>query len=332
MKKLLILILCLLLTGCASRAGHSDFAPGEENRLVVYTSHKEEVYRPIIREFEERTGIWVQVVTGGTSDLLERIAQEKAAPQADVMFGGGVESLDSYRRLFDPVQCREAENITDHLLSPDDPWIPFSALPVVLVYNTMLVEPGNLTGWADLQRPEFAGKIAMADPARSGSSFTALVTGLSACGDEAMRALALNLLGQQLDASREVLGKVADGSCLVGITLEETALQRIAAGDNLAMVYPTEGTSCVPDGTAVVLGAPHSENALRFLDFTLSRQVQQLLGEQFYRRSVRRDVTAPAALIPMDELVLVDYPAHWAVEHRADILQKWEWSVKEGAA
>ena len=37
----------------------------------MYTSHKQEVYAPIIKEFEERTGIWVEVVPGGTTELLE---------------------------------------------------------------------------------------------------------------------------------------------------------------------------------------------------------------------------------------------------------------------
>lgn len=49
-------------------------APDETERLVVYTSHKEEVYQPIVEEFERRTGVWVQVVSGGTTELLERIA------------------------------------------------------------------------------------------------------------------------------------------------------------------------------------------------------------------------------------------------------------------
>ena len=62
----------LLLTGCAAGSGtaaESALAPAEEDRLVVYTSHKEEVWQPIVREFEERTGIWVDVVTGGTNEI-----------------------------------------------------------------------------------------------------------------------------------------------------------------------------------------------------------------------------------------------------------------------
>ena len=60
LKKGLSLALSLLfLTGFAGARGQSvsTFAPAEENRVVIYTSHKEEVYGPIVKEFEERTGL-----------------------------------------------------------------------------------------------------------------------------------------------------------------------------------------------------------------------------------------------------------------------------------
>ena len=71
-------------------AGEAELslAPPEDERLVVYTSHKQELWWPIVREFEERTGIWVDVVTGGSNELLERISEEAESPRADVMFGG----------------------------------------------------------------------------------------------------------------------------------------------------------------------------------------------------------------------------------------------------
>ena len=329
--KLLSLLLALVvLSGCGAASVEGGTMPQPEQRLVVYTSHKEEVYRPIIREFEERTGIWVELVTGGSYELLEQIEAEKDAPRADVMFGGGVESLESYRRLFQPTRCAHWSQITESLRQPEDCWTSFSALPLVLIYNPKLVDPSHLTGWQDLTREEFRGKIAFADPTRSASSFTALVTLLSACGEETLARVARNLDGCQLSSSGEVLSAVADGSCLVGVTLEETALQRIAAGNNLALVYPAEGTSCIPDGTAVIAGAPHPENAERFLEFTLSREVQQLLGERFFRRSVRSDVTVPASLPAMEELKLVDYDVRWASENREELLSRWA-AALEGA-
>lgn len=328
--KLLSLLLALVvLSGCGAASVEGGTMPQPEQRLVVYTSHKEEVYRPIIREFEERTGIWVELVTGGSYELLEQIEAEKDAPRADVMFGGGVESLESYRHLFQPTRCAHWSQITESLRQPEDCWTPFSALPLVLIYNTKLVDASQLQGWEDLTRPEFRGKIAFADPTKSGSSFTAVTTVELCCGEEVMQALAGNLDGCQLSSSGEVLTAVADGEALVGVTLEETALQRIAAGDNLALVYPREGTSCVPDGTALIAGAPHRENAEKFLDFTLSREVQQLLGSRFYRRSVRSDVAAANSLPAMETLNLVDYDPRWAAEHREEILRQWDDALED---
>lgn len=329
----LLLFLSFLLTGCGAAESEHVEIPSADQQLTIYTSHKEEVYRPIIREFEERTGIWVNVVTGGTNELLEQIAQEKDAPVADVMFGGGVESLESYREFFEPYVCTESGYIDSRFLNTDACWTPFSSLPVVLIYNTKLVAPEQLTGWADLSRPEFSGRIAFADPQVSASSFTALVTQIyvSEMGGKAtLEAFARALNGHQLDSSGDVLTSVADGTDLVGITLEETALKRIAAGDDIALVYPADGTSCVPDGSALILGAPHSENAKLFLDFTVCYSVQQLLADSFCRRPVRTDVQPGQALSAQPEITLVDYDVAWASQNRDTILSDWAFLQKEG--
>ena len=140
------LVLLLTLTGCAQTAVQPDFAPAEEKRLVLYTSHKKEVWSPLVREFEARTGIWVEVVEGGSNELLEQLSQQKDAPQADVMFGGGVESLESYRELFEPYACTDAAQILPQYRAKDDIWTPFSSLPVVFVYNPKLVRAEGSAG------------------------------------------------------------------------------------------------------------------------------------------------------------------------------------------
>ena len=318
----------LLLTGCAAGGGtaeESALAPAEEDRLVVYTSHKEEVWWPIVREFEERTGIWVDVVTGGTNELLSRIAQEAEAPAADVMFGGGVDSLEVYGDCFEPYVCVQQEAIAERYRSEDGLWTPFSALPVVLIYNTKLLSAEEVTSWRDLLLPQLRGKIAFADPGVSGSCFTGLATLLQAVGgsqDDALRQFAYNLDGRELASSGNILTAVSDGSCWVGVTLEESAWKRVTAGDSIAVVYPQDGTSAVPDGSALIRGAAHPDNAKRFLDFTVSYEVQQLLSEQ-YRRPVRGDVEVNPALPDSSELTLLDYDLDWSRENHDAILMSW---------
>lgn len=333
MKKWILfpLLAALFLSACQKTERTTEYTPDESMRLTIYTSHKEEVYMPIVREFEERTGIWVDVITGGTNELLERIESQQDNVEADVMFGGGVESLKAYEHCFSPYVVGSSGSIREPHQAEDAVWTPFSALPVVLIYNTKLVSPDKITGWSSLSDPIFRGRIAFADPAISGSSFTALATQILAgkSMDKTLATLAENLQGKILSSSGDVLNAVADGSYLVGITLEETALKYIAAGADLAMVYPEEGTSCVPDASAIVKGAPHSENAKRFLDFTVSYEVQQMLSESSYRRPVRSDIPAGESLLPLQDIVLVDYDIDWACKNRDVILSDWSFYLKE---
>ena len=67
MKRLALLVMLAALALCAAAGAAQTPAPDEAQRLTVYTSHKEEVYRPVIEEFERRTGVWVRVVEGGTA-------------------------------------------------------------------------------------------------------------------------------------------------------------------------------------------------------------------------------------------------------------------------
>ncbi len=328
--------LILLFSGCAGTSpAPPSYAPPDSKQLTVYTSHKESVYLPIVREFEERTGIWVDVVTGGTNELLDKISEEQNAPVADVMFGGGVESLLSHKDCFQPYVAAGSGSIPDPYTSAEAYWTPFSALPVVLIYNTKLVTPSELTGWADLAKPQFHGKIAFADPAVSGSSFTALVTEIYALGAQEkgpMDLLASALDGNVLSDSGDVITAVANGNYLVGITLEQTAWKAISDGNEIAMVYPCEGTSCVPDGSALVKNGPHCENAKLFLDFTISRDVQTMLTDEVHRRSIRSDVPPSADLPETEAFPQVPYDIAWACQNQMSILEQWSALVMERAS
>ncbi len=340
MKKLWLsfLILFLLsgaLTGCGNSYSSqlSSFAPPEEKRLVIYTSHKEDVYGPIVEEFQARTGIWAEVVTGGTGELLDRIWKEKTSPQADVMFGGGVESLLAYASCFEPYLCSDVSRFKPGLVQGEGLYTPFSSLPFVLIYNTRLVTPGDLTGWADLLDSRWKGRIAFADPAISGSSYTAAVTMLSALpGDrwENLSSFYANLDSIVLEDSGDVTGKVASGSLSIGITLEQTALTAMAQGAGIGIVYPEEGTSILPDATALIAGAAHRENALAFLEFVQGTDVQELVVNRFSRRSVRTDVADRPDLPPIDTLTVIRYNIADASALKEEFLQRWESLRKEG--
>ena len=330
-----LIIISILFSGCGFRSDPQllDYSPDAAQRLVVYTSHKEEVYGPIIEEFEERTGIWVELVCGGTGELLDRIKKEKNSPTADVMFGGGVESLLSYEDCFEPYTVSGADMLLPGLRQRDDICTPFSSLPFVIIYNTKLVRQDEIKGWADLLDGQWKGRIAFADPAVSGSSYSAVMTMLTALGGDRWELLEHfyeNLDSVILEDSGDVASMVDSGAMSVGITLEQTALKSIAQGAKIGIVYPEEGTSILPDGSALVAGAPHRGNAVAFLEFVQSTDVQEQVVSSFSRRSVRIDVDDPEGLLPADQIPLIEYDVEEASSVKEEFLNRWGFLRKDG--
>ncbi len=327
----------MFLTACGEQVRNMNEAiPGasDDKRLVIFTSHKEEVFEPVVREFEEATGIWVDVVTGGTQELLERIASGDIPEEGcDIMFGGGVESLAAFSAYFEAYRVSEYEMLDSEFASKDDTYTVFSSLPVVIIYNDKLVYTDSApAGYRELFDEKWKGKIAFADPRNSGTSCTALETMVQLLeGDmqDPVSDFAKQLEYSCLEKSGEVVNAVDAGTKLIGITLEEYALKQKAAGADIEIVYPQEGTSAIPDGAAIVKGTKRRENAASFIEFVSGRNVQQYIEDNFYRRSVRLDVTDATGQGAVGtgelrrDILTMDYDLVRASGEQARLLGKW---------
>lgn len=301
MTATLLAAVMLLLSACAGSERKqeieelsSSYAVPQEKQLIVYTSHKEEVYLPIIREFESRTGIWVELHTGGTTQMFSEVKEASEQGRCDIMFGGGIESYEAAKDLFMPYVPVERSALDPDYVDDEDRWIPFTELPIVFVYNKKLVSYSELpTTWEELFDSKWKGQIAFADPNSSGTSYTILSTMEQLFNEEPQSLVPRfyeQLEGRILPSSGQVIPEVSDGSFLIGITLEETARKAMDQYEDISMLYPEDGTSAVPDGIAMVKNAPHSYNAGKFIDFVVSYDTQRYATENFYRRSARRDV------------------------------------------
>ena len=74
---------------------------------------------------------------------------------------------------------------------------------------------------------------------------------------------------------------------------------------------------------ALVAGAPNEGNGKAFLDFMISSDAQTVVAEQG-RRPVRSDVPSNSALLPVSDIVRVNYNNVWAAENRKRIVSAWE--------
>ncbi len=324
--------LMLLLSGCGNNERKASvsyisekYGVASEDQLIVYTSHKEEVYLPIVQEFEAVTGICVTLKTGGTSELFEELKEAVREGKCDVMFGGGIESYEASKEYFMPYATTERACLDPEMLSEGNYWTPFTELPLVFVYNNKLVKEEEApAGWGDLFDDKWKGKVAFADLRKSGTSYTILSTLMQINGESAektMEKMAELLEGRFLASSGEVIPNVSDGTFLVGITLEETAKKKISEGLDIGMIYPGDGTSAVPDGCAMVKNAPHSFNAGRFIDFIVSKVTQQYAMEEIKRRTVRRDIDLP---MEFPAIKTIDFDLKESAENESRVFELWD--------
>ena len=304
------------LTGC-QMGGAAVESDEMDEALVVYCPHPLTFINPIVSEFEARTGIRVNVQTGGTGELLAKAEQEEE-PRCDIFWGGSFSTTVEKAELFEPYLSVNEGMVQEEFRNVEGNITRFTDVPSVLMVNTNLIGDISVEGYEDLLNPELKGRIAMCDPARSSSAYEHLINMLYAMGGgdpEAgwayVEAFCRNLDGNLLNGSSAVYRGVGEGRFVVGLTFEEGAAHYVA-GENSAvkLVYMEEGVISKPDVVCIAVGAEHVAEARAFVDFVTGRDAQTMIATTLDRRSVRTDVEEPDYLPDKDSLhIIYDDPA-----------------------
>jgi iron(III) transport system substrate-binding protein len=302
----------IVACGDKTEAANSGGEDTSSKNLVVYCPHPLEFIDPIVAEFEDQTGIEVDVVAAGTGELLKRVESEKDNPLGDVMWGGSIGTLQPKADLFEQYKSVNEDDILDQNKNVEGSITRFSDIPSVIMVNTNLIGDIKVEGYEDLLNPELKGKIAHADPSKSSSSFEHLVNMLYAMGNgdpekgwDYTEKLAENLDGKLLSGSSAVYKGVADGEYTVGLTFEEGGAKYVKDGSPVKLVYMKEGVISKADGVAIIKGAKNMDNAKKFIDFVTSKEIQTMVASDLSRRSVRKDVEPAEGLMAMEDINII---------------------------
>ncbi len=335
MKKILALLLALSMVFALGITAAADDAKAPEDysgTLTIYSPHDSDPLSDGVAAFEAAyPNVKVEVVADGTSNLVAKIAAESAAPVADVLWGGGADTLAAYKEYFQPYQPSSIDLIDPSLYDSEFYWIGESPLPMVFIANTNLIaEDAVPTTWKELADwdVDTYGKIAIADPTSSGSAFTQLCTMLFLYGEEADDyAAGWEFVGQVIpklevkNSSSLAHKDIFAGENALGITLEKAAIKY--EEDFMKVVYPTDGTSAVPDGVAIVKNCPNPELAELFVEFVLGYDCQARQNAEWGRRPIRSDVE-PVGLLPLSDITLMNYNFDYAASNASDIKEMWQ--------
>ena len=320
----MFILVMIIATGLCFAGGSKDKGGNEPKEITVYVAHNADQYNAAIKKFEALTGIEVMAVSMGTGDCLQRIAAESARPLCDVMWGGTTESLEAYKKYFQPYTSAEDANIPAEFKAKDKLWIGESQQPAVIMYNKNLVQGSDIpVEWADLLNPKWKGKIVMASPQKSGSAYAQAYGIYKLYGWEGLTKLINN--ANILDSSSLVYKGTAEGEFAVGITMEYAAYRYVAGGsDAVKIVYPADGVISAPEGAAIVAGAKREKEAKAFFDYLISKDVVSEIYAKYYRRPARRDATKVEGLPGMNDIVIMkDFDPEEANKLEKELLAKW---------
>lgn len=314
MKKMLIIAVCLLVAVSAWGQG----------KVVVYTAHEESIINALVPMFEKDTGIKVEYVKLGSSDVIKRAKAEAARPQADVIWSIGGEQLEAENAILAPYTPKEWDKINP-VYKVGTNWLPYTGIMNVFIVNTKMLSPDKYPKtWLDLQDARFKKLISSARADKSGSSYMQLCNVVAIYGDKGWDIYKNIMKNMVISASSGAVPKfVNDGEQAVGITLEDNAYRYVAGGGPVAIVYPEDGTVAAPDGIALLKGAPNLENAKKFIDWCLSKPVQEYLVEKMARRPVRIDCKDPKGLIPISKIKTIPYDFGWAARNKDAFVKKY---------
>ncbi|HEX6331863.1 MAG TPA: iron ABC transporter substrate-binding protein [Actinomycetota bacterium] len=285
---------------------------GEDGELTVYTGREESLVQPLFDQFQEETGIQVQVRYGDTAEMASTILEEGEGTPADVFFAqdaGALGALDAAGMLRElPGEVLEA--VPARFRSPAGTWVGISGRARVVAYSTERVDPAELPdsifGFTD---PAWSGRIGWAP---TNGSFQAFVT-------------ALRLLEGE-DAAREWLEGILANDPVV-YDSNTPALEGIAAGEvDVAFInhyylfvkrdeegpdYPVEnaflgggdaGALVNVAGVAILNASDGVGPAERFVEFLLSEEAQSYFAEQTHEYPLVEGVPVEAGLTPLEEL------------------------------
>ncbi len=331
MKKLAALVLAAVM----ALAALSAMAESVSGPLVLYSSMTDNDIDNLIEVFNEvYPDVEVEVVNGSAGELQARTRAEAAAPQGDVQWGGlspsdGSKNDDIYA-LYTTVY---EEDLPEDYRSHNGRYNQDHLSTVCFCVNVNLEKELGLEirTYEDLLNPALKGRIVLSDPNSSSAAWNNLCNIFAVYGydsDEAwaiMRGLLEN--GLVISTSSSVCFKAVDsGEYVVGLTYEDGADTLLKAGSqNIRIQYPENGASGTTMGCAMIEGCPHPEAAKAMISFLMSPEGQQALATRL--ETLR--FTNPKAkyeikyLPPDDTIHWVTRDTAWLIEHKAEMLEKW---------
>lgn len=328
----IFLLASSLIGGCTSARSPAQVEAPEQPTLTVYariTDVTRDVEMELVKAFEQKHNVRVNLVSGDDPDLFAKFVVEKenGLETAGVLAGWNpVGTLELQERGWLEPYVPPALNdaIPERFRSPVV--IQHMGL-VTLAYSSdklgNIPPPGS---FADLVKPEYRDKVEMVDPIISSTSLKLvghLVYSTPLGWDywEQMRANGLRLVGQWGQLPQDLVDPASPVA--VVIAGYGRVYPDMKAGQPLKVVIPEEGLIAGEYVVAVASEARHPDLARAFVDeVTFHPDLLRAWAERYLPVTVA-GFEAPEGTPPLDKIVITD----WKLIQEKELEIKTRWQI-----
>ncbi len=302
----------------AGLAPHSTFGAGSREpagqpaqTLTLYSGRGESLVDPIVRRFEDETGIRVNVRYGGTAELAVLLSEEGSRSPADLFWAQDAGALGAVSNLLAELPGRVFAALPDIYRSRAARWVATSGRARVLAYSTERANSGDVPASVfDLSDHRYAGRVGWAP---TNGSFQSFVTAMRVShGEQATRSWLIAMRENDTVAYRNntaLLEAIGAGEIDFAIT-NNYYLLRFAANDPNFPVAQSffgargdVGNLINVAGIGIPAASGKHDAAIRFVEFLLAEQAQIFFTGEVYEYPVT-DKVEPNALLESFSTVL----------------------------
>jgi len=309
--------------------------PAPAQTLNVYTAWPESLSQPIFKAYTAKTGVQINFLRLSTGELVARATAEKNNPRADVIWGAPGDGFAAAKEagIIEPYRPPTWDRVPRELKDPAGYYTAVSKNTLVFMSNAKLLKEKGLkppTSWMDLLDPAYKGQIQTADARTSGTALTRILSIYYAMGKDEDKAFDYQ---KKLHRNVQVYTK-SGGGCTVPAALGQAivciahmpdAMEAKKKGYDMVVSFPREGVAAVIEGVALVKGAKNHDLATKFIDWTFTKDMQDLLDKHdVYMLPTMPEASIDAAVQAlMKEAKLLPVDLEWVGKNRKRLVERW---------
>ena len=337
------LVALALLAACTTSRDSSPATDAGPVTVKLLTHDSFDVTRSVLRGFEERTGISVQIVpVGDAGQLANRLILEAGNPEGDVAFGIDNNQLADVlgNDVFAPSSVPGLASVPDRYtaLDPSLRAVPIDHGEVCVNDDLAAFSGGAPATLEDLADPRFRGQLVVENPATSTPGLAFLLATVAAFGDPGFEQYWRDVRANDVTVvdgwERAYFGEFSgasggDGTHPLVVSYATSPVAEVVYADPPVDTAPTGvlTETCYEqvEFAGVLEGTEQPAAAAEVLDFLLSRGFQEDIPLRMFVYPVSSDADVPAVF--RENAATVTDP--WALSpddvaaHRADWVDRW---------